>query len=89
MIIIKTYSITMAALSFKTHPRRKKKTLTLAVSRPLTLSHQGPNMPPDTMSNSTWLSYLAGLLWDYMPDRTAGEEEEEEEEANRNCEADM
>lgn len=81
MIIIKTYSITMAALSFKSHPRKKKKknTLTLAVSCPLTLSHQGPNMPPDIMSNSTWLSYLAGLLWDYMPDRTAGEEEEEEE----------
>lgn len=29
-------------------------------------------MPCDTMSNSTWLSYLAGLLLDHMPDRTAG-----------------
>lgn len=29
-------------------------------------------MPWDKMSNSTWLSYLAGLLLDHMPDRTAG-----------------
>lgn len=29
-------------------------------------------MPCNTMSNSTWLSYLARLLLDHMPDRTAG-----------------
>lgn len=40
------------------------KTLTLAVSRPLTLSLRGPDVPRDTMSNSTWLSYLApGYYW--------------------------
>lgn len=45
---------------------------TLAVSHPLALSHRGPNVPCNTMSNSTWPSYLARLLLDHMPDRTAG-----------------
>lgn len=79
--------ITMPASSFKpsavtldkTHPRlcySLWKTPTLAVSRPLTLSSRGPDVPWDTMSNSTWLSYLAGLLLDCMPDKTAGDKEQ-------------
>lgn len=71
IFILKTicsFSCACAALSGKT--------LTLAASRPLTLSHRGPDVPQDTMSNSTWLSYLAGLLLDHMPDRTAGDKEQ-------------
>ncbi|CAB1449326.1 unnamed protein product [Pleuronectes platessa] len=54
------------------------RSLTLAASRPLTLSHRGPDMPQDIMSNSTWLSYLAGLLLDNMPDRTSGAGDKEQ-----------
>lgn len=59
--------VTMSGLSFKTLENTDQ-----TVSSPLALSHRGPDMPCDTMSNSTWLSYLAGLLLDHMPDRTAG-----------------
>lgn len=41
----------------------------------------------DIMSNSTWLSYLARILLDHMPDRTAGAGGWAE--TNSNCEADM
>lgn len=47
--------------------------LKLKVTLNLTLSHQGPNVPRNTMSNSTRLSYLAGLLPpDRRSDKTAG-----------------